>query len=104
LEDLGVPGMTIKEFWQCGDKDYMKFEYRKLLVLKQVHVKLSWVMEKFHEWYYLTCVYGLNFIKVKIPRDIFKTSDFDLHVKIVKMHTIYYLRMLNVTMMTVWCM
>jgi hypothetical protein len=31
-------------------------------------------MQKIHEWYYLACVYELNFIEAKIPRDIFKTS------------------------------
>jgi hypothetical protein len=36
LEDLGVPGMIIKEFWQHDDKEYMDFEYRKPLVPKQI--------------------------------------------------------------------
>jgi hypothetical protein len=58
LEDLVVPGMTVKEFWQHGDKDYTKFEYGKPSVPKHVHLKLSWIMRKFHEWYYLACVYG----------------------------------------------
>jgi hypothetical protein len=43
--------MTVEEFWQDGDKDYMEFEYEKLVVSKQVHVKLSWHMKKLHEWY-----------------------------------------------------
>jgi hypothetical protein len=64
-------------------------------------IKLSWVMKKFHKLYYLACVYELNFIEAKILGDIFKTSDFDLHVKIVELHTIYHLRMLDITMMTV---
>jgi hypothetical protein len=61
-------------------------------------------MEKFHKWYFLACVYGLNFIEAKNPRGIFKTSDFDLHVEIVELHTIYHLKMINISMMTVWCM
>jgi hypothetical protein len=61
-------------------------------------------MQKFHEWYYLLRVYGLNFIKAKIRRDIFNTSDFVLHVKLAEMHTIFHLKMLNITMMIVWCM
>jgi hypothetical protein len=105
LENLGTPGMTVEEFWQDGDKAYMKFEYGKSLVPKQVHVKLSWPMKKLHEWYYLACVYGLNFIiKARIPGDIFKTSDFDLHVVLDELHTIYHLEMLNITMMIVQCM
>jgi hypothetical protein len=102
--DLATPGMAIEEFWHHRNKDYIKFEYGKLLVLKQVYVKLSWTMKKFHEWYYLVCVYGLHFIKVHIPENIFKTSDFDLHVKLGELHTIYWLRMLDITMMAVWCM
>jgi hypothetical protein len=27
LEDLALEGMTVKEFWEYGDKDYMEFEY-----------------------------------------------------------------------------
>jgi hypothetical protein len=60
-------------------------------------------MKKLHEWYYLACVYGLNFIEAYIPGDIFKTSDCDLHIKVGKLHTIYGLRMPNITMMTVFC-
>jgi hypothetical protein len=25
LKDLGIPGMTIEEFWEDGDKDYNEF-------------------------------------------------------------------------------
>jgi hypothetical protein len=40
LKDLGIPGMTLEEVWEDGDKDYNEFEYEKLLVSKQVHAKL----------------------------------------------------------------
>jgi hypothetical protein len=49
LEELAVEGMTVKEFWKHGDKDYREFEYGKPLALKHVHLKLSWTMQKFHE-------------------------------------------------------
>jgi hypothetical protein len=84
--------MTLEEFWQDGDKDYRKFEYGKLLILKHVHLKLSWIMQKFHEWYYLICVYGLNFVEAKLPGDIFNTLDFDLNVKLAELHTVYCLQ------------
>jgi hypothetical protein len=58
-------------------------------------------MQKLHEWYYLACVYELNFIEVKIPGDIFNTSSFDLNIELVELHTIYRLQMLDITMMTV---
>jgi hypothetical protein len=58
-------------------------------------------MNKIHEWYYLACVYGLNFIETHIPRDIFKTSDFNLHVELFELHIIFHLRILTITMMTV---
>jgi hypothetical protein len=58
-------------------------------------------MQKFHEWYYLACVYGLNFIEAQIPGDIFNTSDFDLHIKLAELHTIFHLKMLDITMMFV---
>jgi hypothetical protein len=40
LKDLCIPGMTLEEVWEDGDKDYNEFEYEKLLVTKQVHAKL----------------------------------------------------------------
>jgi hypothetical protein len=104
LVDLSTPGLTVQEFWQHDDRDYKLFEYGKTLVPKQVHAKLSWPMKKFHEWYYFACVYGLNFIEACILGDIFKTSDFEVNVKLYELHTIYHLRMLDITMMTVFCM
>jgi hypothetical protein len=104
LEDLTLVGMSVEEFWHHGDKDIREFVYGKPLVLKHVHLKLQWIMQKLHEWYYLACVYGLNFIEAKIVGDIFNTSSFDLNVKHAELHTIYRLQMLNITMMTVWCM
>jgi hypothetical protein len=49
LKDLAVEGMTVKEFLKYGDKDYREFEYGKPLVPKHVHLKLLWIMQKFHE-------------------------------------------------------
>jgi hypothetical protein len=77
------------------------FEYGKQHVPKHAHLKLPWIIQKFHEWYYLAYVYGLNFVEAKIPRDIFNTLDFDLNVKLAKLHTIYHLQILNITMMIV---
>jgi hypothetical protein len=93
-----IPGLTIKKFGQHGDKYYMESPS------KQVHVKLPCIMRKFHEWCYLACVYGLNFIEAKILGYIFTTLDFDLHVEITELHTIYCLKMLDITTMIVWCM
>jgi hypothetical protein len=45
FKDLGIPRMTPEEFWQDDDNDYVKFEYGKLVVLKQVHATLSWPMK-----------------------------------------------------------
>jgi hypothetical protein len=61
-------------------------------------------MQKLHEWYYLACIYGLNFIEAKIHGDIFNTSSIDLNVKLAELHTIHRLQMLDITMMIVWCM
>jgi hypothetical protein len=82
----------------------MEFLCGMVLVPKHVHLKLSWIVQKINELYYLACVYGLNFIESKIPRDIFNTSYFDLHVKLIKLHTIIRLTILNITMMIVCCM
>jgi hypothetical protein len=58
-------------------------------------------MKKLHEWYYLACVYGLNFIEAHIPGDICKTSDLDIHVELDELHTIYHLGMHNNTIMII---
>jgi hypothetical protein len=44
LDDLVVPGMTVKEFLQHGNKDYTEFEYAKSLVSKHVHVKCPFII------------------------------------------------------------
>jgi hypothetical protein len=49
LKDLGIPGMTIDEFWEDGDKDYIEFEYGELLFTKQVHAKLMWSLRRLLE-------------------------------------------------------
>jgi hypothetical protein len=103
LKDLGVPGMTVEEFWKDGDKDYTLFEYGKPLVTKQPHTKLPWTMRRLHEWYYVACVCGLQFIEGHIPEAVFKSQSFDLNVELFELHTIYQLKMLDITMMTVFC-
>jgi hypothetical protein len=89
LKDLRVPGMTVEEFWEDGDKDY---------------TKLSWTMRRLHEWYYLACICVLQFIEGRIPEAVLMTQSFDLNVKLFKLHTIYRLKMLDITMTTVFCM
>jgi hypothetical protein len=103
LKDVGVSRMTVKEFCKDGDKDYDLFEYGKSLITKQAHTKLSWTMRRLHEWYYLACVCGLQFIKCRIPEAVFKSQTFDLNVELFELHTIYQLRILNITMTTVFC-
>jgi hypothetical protein len=103
LKDLGIPGVTVEEFWEDGDKNHNEFEYGKLLVMKQVHAKLMWPLRGLHEWYYLACVCGLQFIKGHIPKAIFKSRSFDLNIKMFELHTIYRLRLIDITMMIVMC-
>jgi hypothetical protein len=103
LKDLGIPDMTVEEFWEHGDKDHNEFEYGKLLVTKQVYAKLMRPLRRLHEWYYLAFVCGLQFIEGRIPEAIFKSRSFDLNIKMFELHTIYQLRMLAITMMTVMC-
>jgi hypothetical protein len=95
--------MSIEEFWEDGDKDHNEFEYGKPLVTKQVHAKLLWPMRRLHDWYYLASVCGLQFIKCRILEVVFKSRSFDLNIKMFKLHTIYRLRMLDITIMTVMC-
>jgi hypothetical protein len=101
LNDLGFPSMTIEEFWKDDDKDYNEFEYGK--PTKQAQEKLLWSMRRLHEWYYLACVCGLQFIEGHIPEAVFKSQSFDLIIKLFELDTIYQLRMLDITMMTVFC-
>jgi hypothetical protein len=34
LKDLGIPGMTVEEFWEDDDKVHNEFAYGKLFVTK----------------------------------------------------------------------
>jgi hypothetical protein len=103
LKDLCIPGMTVEEFWKDGDKDYNKFEYGKPLVTKQAYAKFMWPLMRLHEWYYLACVCSLQFIEGCIPKVVFKSQSFDLNIELLELHTIYQLRMFNITMMTIFC-
>jgi hypothetical protein len=103
LKDLGIPSMSIEEFWEDSDKDYNEFEYGKLLVTKQAHAKLLWPMRRLHEWYYLACVCGLQFIEGRVPKAVFKSQSFNLNIELFELHTIYQLRMLGITKIIVFC-
>jgi hypothetical protein len=72
----------------------MKFEYGKPLITKEAHKK----------WYYIACVCGLEFIEARIPEVVFKSQPFHLHVELYELHTNYRLKMLDITMMTIFCM
>jgi hypothetical protein len=103
FKELVIPSMTVGGFWKDSDKYYNEFEYGKPLVTKQAHAKLMWPLRRLHEWYYLACVCGLQFIEGRIPKAVFKSRSFDLNIKLFELHTIYRLRMLNITMMNVFC-
>jgi hypothetical protein len=62
-----------------------------------------WLMRRLHKWYYLTCVCGLQFIEGYIHEEVFKSRSFDLNIELFELHTIYQLRMFDITMMTVMC-
>jgi hypothetical protein len=102
MKDLGIPGMIVEESWEDSDKDYNEIEYGKPLVTKQAHAKLMWPLRRLHEWYYLACVYGLQFIEGHVPEAVFKSRIFDQNIKLFELHTIYRLRMVDINMMTVF--
>jgi hypothetical protein len=104
LRNLGIPGMTVEEFWKGSDKDYNEFEYEKSLVTKQNHTKLLWPMRMLHKWYYIACVCDLQYIKGCVPEAVFKSRSFDVNIELFELYIIYQLRMLNITMMTIFCM
>jgi hypothetical protein len=62
-----------------------------------------WPLRRLHEWYYLAYVCDLQFIEGCIPEAGFKSRSFDLNIELFELHTIYRLRMLDITMMTVFC-
>jgi hypothetical protein len=45
----------------------------------------------------------LQFIEGRVPEAVFKSQSFDLNIELFELHTIYQLRMLDITMMTVFC-
>jgi hypothetical protein len=95
LKDVDIPSMTVEEFWEDCDKDYNEFEYGKQLVTKQTYAKLLWPLWSLHEWYFLACVCGLQFIEGHIPKAVFNSQSFDLNIELFELHTIYRLRTIN---------
>jgi hypothetical protein len=89
LKDLGIPLVIVEEFWEDSDKDYNEFEYGKPLVIM-----------KFGN---LAYVCGLQFIEGRIPEAGFKSQSFGINIEMFELHTIYRLRMHDITMMTVMC-
>jgi hypothetical protein len=73
------------------------------LLQKHVHAKLMCPLRRLHEWYYLACVCGLQFIDGRIPEAVFKSRGFDINIRMFELHTIYWLRMLDNTLMIVMC-
>jgi hypothetical protein len=49
------------------------------------------------------CACGLKFSEGRVPEEIFKSPRFDLNVERFELHTIYRLRMLDITMMVIFC-
>jgi hypothetical protein len=45
----------------------------------------------------------LQFIEGRIHEEVFKSRSFDLNIETFELHTIYRLRMLDITMMTIMC-
>jgi hypothetical protein len=62
-----------------------------------------WPLRRLHEWYYLACVCDLQCIEGHISEVVFKSQSFDLNIELFELHTIYQLRMLDITMMTIFC-
>jgi hypothetical protein len=48
------------------------------------------------------CVCGLQFINGYVPEAVFKSQCFDLNIELFELNTIYWLRILDITMMTVF--
>ncbi|WP_428740064.1 hypothetical protein [Sulfurimonas sp.] len=46
FKDIGIPGMTIEEFSEDGDKDYNEFEYGNPLVTKTCPCKIDVSLEE----------------------------------------------------------
>jgi hypothetical protein len=84
-------------------KIIMNLSMESHLLQKQGHAKLLQPLRRLHKWYYLACVCGLQFIEGHVPEVVFKSQRFDLNIELFELYTIYRLRMLDITMMTVFC-
>jgi hypothetical protein len=69
-----------------------------------VVVKVTTIREgrKFKDLDYPDEVEGIE--KLKNAKGNFNTSNFDLHVELAELHTMFHLKMIDITMMTAWCM
>ena len=97
--------VTVKEFWEFSDYLQPNYHYGRPLVSRATFKKLSPNMQKWHEWYFLACQYNITHITARVPAEVFNTTtDFELPVPIEEFHIIFNLKMMDVTMMTVWCL
>jgi hypothetical protein len=58
----------------------------------------------FQGWYLKACALGIEFLRAKVPKELFNCDPFDLHVPFDDIHTLYCFQRLDATLITFWCM
>jgi hypothetical protein len=76
----------------------------KQLIPKCKIAKMDYKDKFFQGWYLKACALGIEFLRAKVPKELFNCDPFDLHVPFDDIHTLYCFQRLDATLITFWCM
>jgi hypothetical protein len=58
----------------------------------------------FHGWYTKACDLDIEFLRAKVPKELFNCDPFVLHVSFEDIHALYHFQRLDTTLITILCM
>jgi hypothetical protein len=90
--------------WDDQDDDFTTYTHGKQLVPKCKIAKMDYKDKFFQGWYLKACALGIEFLRAKVPKELFNCDPFDLHVPFDDIHTLYCFQRLDATLITFWCM
>jgi hypothetical protein len=90
--------------WDDEDDDFTTYTHGKPLVPKCKIAKMDYKVKFFHGWYLKACSLGIEFLRAKVPKELFNYDLFVLHVPFEDIHAPYHFQRLDATLITILCL
>jgi hypothetical protein len=65
---------------------------------------MDYKVKFFHGWYLKACSLGIEFLRAKVPKELFNYDLFVLHVPFEDIHAPYHFQRLDATLITILCL